>query len=91
MSKDPSKEKHKLRLLWKERRKKISLNSYEGYEDSFIKNFKKAVGTFKNKIIAGYNPINHEVNCLNLLNLEFHQHQKLRLGHHYLHFVIHLL
>lgn len=79
MSKDPSKEKHKLRLLWKERRKKISLNSYEGYEDSFIKNFKKAVGTFKNKIIAGYNPINHEVNCLNLLNFASKEGSKIAL------------
>ena len=53
MSKDSSKEKHKLRLLWKERRKNISLNSCDRYEKFFIKNFKKAVGTFKNKIIAG--------------------------------------
>jgi 5-formyltetrahydrofolate cyclo-ligase len=79
MSKDSSIEKHKLRSLWKERRKKISLNSQDGYEKSFIKNFKKAVGTFRNKIIAGYNPIDHEVNCLNLLNFASKEGSKIAL------------
>ena len=79
MSKDLSKEKHKLRLLWKEKRKKISLNSNEEYEKYFIKNFKKAVGNFRNKTIAGYNPINHEVNCLNLLNFASKKGSKIAL------------
>ncbi len=45
----------------------------------FHKNFKKAVGTFKNKIIAGYNPINHEVNCLKLLNFASKEGSKIAL------------
>ena len=79
MSKDQSKEKNKLRLLWKERRKNISLNFYDEYEKNFIKNFKKAVGSFRNKIIAGYNPINHEANCLNLLNFASNEGSKIAL------------
>ena len=79
MSKDQSKEKNKLRLLWKERRKNISLNFYDKYEKNFIKNFKKAVGSFRNKIIAGYNPINHEANCLNLLNFASNEGSKIAL------------
>jgi len=79
MSKDLSKEKNKLRLLWKERRREISLNSHDGYEKSFIINFKKAVGTFRDKIIAGYNPINHEANCLNLLNFASKEGSKIAL------------
>ena len=79
MSKDQAKEKNKLRLLWKERRKNISLNFYDKYEKNFIKNFKKAVGSFRNKIIAGYNPINHEANCLNLLNFASNEGSKIAL------------
>ena len=79
MSKDQAKEKNKLRLLWKERRKNISLNSRDRYEKFFIKNFKKAVGTFRNKIIAGYNPINDEVNCLSLLNFAANEGSKIAL------------
>tara|TARA_B100001113_G_C21067099_1_gene603917 strand:+ start:73 stop:651 length:579 start_codon:yes stop_codon:yes gene_type:complete len=79
MSKDQSKEKNKLRLLWKERRKNISLNFYDEYEKNFIKNFKKAVGSFRNKIIAGYNPINYEANCLNLLNFASNEGSKIAL------------
>ena len=51
MSKNAAKEKHKLRLLWQEKRRDISLNAQNKYEKSFIKNFKKAVGTFRDKII----------------------------------------
>ena len=79
MSKDQAKEKNKLRLLWKERRKNISLNFYDEYEKNFIKNFKKAVGSFRNKIIAGYNPINYEANCLNLLNFASNEGSKIAL------------
>tara|TARA_B100001079_G_C16190385_1_gene416934 strand:- start:86 stop:664 length:579 start_codon:yes stop_codon:yes gene_type:complete len=79
MSKDQSKEKNKLRLLWKERRKNISLNFYDEYEKNFIKNFKKAVGSFRNKIIAGYNPINYEANCLNLLSFASNEGSKIAL------------
>tara|TARA_B100000927_G_scaffold282088_1_gene268358 strand:+ start:73 stop:651 length:579 start_codon:yes stop_codon:yes gene_type:complete len=79
MSKDQSKEKNKLRLLWKERRKNISLNFYDEYEKNFIKNFKEAVGSFRNKIIAGYNPINYEANCLNLLNFASNEGSKIAL------------
>ena len=79
MSKDQAKEKNKLRLLWKERRKNISLNFYDEHEKNFIKNFKKAVGSFRNKIIAGYNPINHEANCLNLLNFASNEGSKIAL------------
>ena len=68
MSKDISREKDKLRLRWKEKRKKLYLSFSNEYEKYFLKNFKKAIGIFENKIIAGYNPINHEVDCLNLLN-----------------------
>tara|TARA_B100001057_G_scaffold32806_1_gene29747 strand:+ start:688 stop:1305 length:618 start_codon:yes stop_codon:yes gene_type:complete len=79
MSKNSSTEKHKLRLLWKERRKKIYLNYHDVYEKYFIKNFKKAVGTFRNKIIAGYNPINQEVDCLKLLNFASKEGSKIAL------------
>ena len=79
MSKDQAKEKNKLRLLWKERRKNISLNFYDEYEKNLIKNFKKAVGSFRNKIIAGYNPINYEANCLNLLNFASNEGSKIAL------------
>tara|TARA_B100000424_G_scaffold162619_1_gene124591 strand:+ start:1410 stop:2027 length:618 start_codon:yes stop_codon:yes gene_type:complete len=79
MSKDISREKDKLRLLWKEKRKKLSLNFTNDNEKYFIKNFKKAIGAFENKIIAGYNPINHEVDCLNLLNFASKQGSKIAL------------
>ena len=79
MSKNTAKEKHKLRLLWQEKRRDISLNAQNKYEKSFIKNFKKAVGTFRNKIIAGYNPINDEVNCLSLLNFALNEGSKIAL------------
>ena len=79
MSKDISLEKDKLRLLWKEKRKKLSLNFSNEYKKSFTKNFKKAIGIFENKIIAGYNPINHEVDCLNLLNFASKQGSKIAL------------
>ena len=79
MSKDISLEKNKLRLLWKEKRKKLSLNSSNEHKKYFIKNFKKAIGIFENKIIAGYNPINHEVDCLNLLNFASKQGSKIAL------------
>ena len=79
MSKDISREKDKLRLLWKEKRKKLSLNFSNEYKKFFIKNFKKAIGIFENKIIAGYNPINHEVDCLNLLNFASKQGSKIAL------------
>lgn len=79
MSKDISREKDKLRLLWKEKRKKLSLNFSNEYNKYFIKNFKKAIGIFENKIIAGYNPINHEVDCLNLLNFASKQGSKIAL------------
>ena len=79
MSEDISREKDKLRLLWKEKRKKLSLNFTKDYKKYFIKNFKKAIGTFENKIIAGYNPINHEVDCLNLLNFASKQGSKIAL------------
>ena len=79
MSEIPSREKHKLRLLWKERRKNIYLNSCDEFEKSFIINFKKAIGNFKNKIIAGYNPINYEANCLNLLNYASREGSKIAL------------
>ena len=79
MSKDISLEKDKLRLLWKEKRKKLSLNSSNEHKKYFIKNFKKAIGIFENKIIAGYNPINHEVDCINLLNFASKQGSKIAL------------
>ena len=79
MSKNAAKEKHKLRLLWQEKRRDISLNAQNKYEKSFIKNFKKAVGTFRDKIIAGYNPINDEVNCLSLLNFAANEGSKIAL------------
>ena len=79
MSKDISREKDKLRLLWKEKRKKLSLNFSNEYKKHFIKNFKKAIGIFENKIIAGYNPINHEVDCINLLNFASKQGSKIAL------------
>ena len=79
MSKDISLEKNKLRLLWKEKRKKLSFNFSNEYKKYFIKNFKKAIGIFENKIIAGYNPINHEVDCLNLLNFASKQGSKIAL------------
>lgn len=79
MSKDISLEKDKLRLLWKEKRKKLSLNFSNEYKKYFTKNFKKAIGIFENKIIAGYNPINHEVDCLNLLNFASKQGSKIAL------------
>ena len=79
MSKDISREKDKLRLLWKEKRKKLSLNFSNEYKKYFIKNFKKAISIFENKIIAGYNPINHEVDCLNLLNFASKQGSKIAL------------
>ena len=79
MSKDISREKDKLRLLWKEKRKKLYLSFSNEYEKYFIKNFKKAIGIFENKIIAGYNPINHEVDCLNLLNFASKQGSKIAL------------
>ena len=75
----PSLEKDKLRLLWKEKRKKLSLNFSNEYKKYFTKNFKKAIGIFENKIIAGYNPINHEVDCLNLLNFASKQGSKIAL------------
>ena len=79
MSKNAAKEKHKLRLLWQEKRRNISLNAHNKYKKSFIKSFKKAVGTFRNKTIAGYNPINHEVNCLSLLNFAANEGSKIAL------------
>ena len=79
MSKDISREKDKLRLLWKEKRKKLSLNFTNDNKKYFIKNFKKAIGAFENKIIAGYNPINYEVDCLNLLNFASKQGSKIAL------------
>ena len=79
MSKDISREKDKLRLLWKEKRKKLSLNFSNEYKKYFINNFKKAIGIFENKIIAGYNPINHEVDCINLLNFASKQGSKIAL------------
>ena len=79
MSKDISREKDKLRLLWKEKRKKLFLNFTNDNKKYFIKNFKKAIGAFENKIIAGYNPINHEVDCLNLLNFASKQGSKIAL------------
>ena len=50
MSEDISREKDKLRLLWKEKRKKLSLNFTNDNKKYFIKNFKKAIGAFENKI-----------------------------------------
>ena len=44
MSKDISREKDKLRLLWKEKRKKLFLNFTNDNKKYFIKNFKKAIG-----------------------------------------------
>ena len=79
MSKDISREKDKLRLLWKEKRKKLSLNFSNEYKKYFINNFKKAIGIFENKIIAGYNPINYEVDCINLLNFASKQGSKIAL------------
>ena len=79
MSKDISREKDKLRLLWKEKRKKLSLNFSNEYKKYFINNFKKAIGIFENKIIAGYNPINHEVDCINLLSFASKQGSKIAL------------
>ena len=67
MLKDSQKEKNELRSIWKVKRKKIFLDSSKDKDINFIKNFIKAVGCFRNKVIAGYNPINYETNCLNLL------------------------
>ena len=57
MFKDYQKEKNKLRSIWKLKRKEFFLDFSKDKDTSFIKNFIKAVGCFKNKVIAGYNPI----------------------------------
>ena len=50
MSKDISLEKNKLRLLWKEKRKKLSLNFSNEYKKYFIKNFFLAQNEISNFI-----------------------------------------
>ena len=79
MFKDYQKEKNKLRSIWKVKRKEFFLDFSKDKDTSFIKNFIKAVGCFKNKVIAGYNPINYETDCLNLLRYASKNGSKLAL------------
>ena len=62
-----SNEKNKLRAIWKIKRSELFYNSLENDKELFLENFISFAGDLKDKIVAGYNPIGSEVNCLGIL------------------------
>jgi len=63
-----SKEKNKLRSIWKTKRNELFCNSLNNNMELFLENFISLAGDLKGKIVAGYNPIGSEVNCLEILD-----------------------
>lgn len=64
---DYSKEKNRIRPFWKAKREKLFSNVSDHDNETFLKNFISISGNLKGKVIAGYNPIGSEVNCLEIL------------------------
>ena len=65
------KEKNKMRPIWKTKRDQLFLNSTDKDKDYFLKNFISTFNEIDGKIVAGYNPIGSEVNCLEILKYSF--------------------
>ena len=63
-----SKEKDKIRSIWKVKRKELFSNSSDLDNEFFLKNFISIAGQLNGKVIAGYNPLGSEVNCLEILS-----------------------
>ena len=63
-----SKEKDKIRSIWKVKRKELFSNSSDLDNEFFLKNFISIAGQLNGKVIAGYNPLCSEVNCLEILS-----------------------
>jgi len=65
------KEKNKIRPIWKTKRDQLFLNSTDKDKDYFLKNFISTFSELDGKVVAGYNPIGSEVNCLEILKYSF--------------------
>ena len=65
------KEKNKMRPIWKTKRDQLFLNSTDKDKDYFLKNFISTFSELDGKVVAGYNPIGSEVNCLEILKYSF--------------------
>ena len=65
------KEKNKMRPIWKTKRDQLFLNSTDKDKDYFLKNFISTFNELDGKVVAGYNPIGSEVNCLEILKYSF--------------------
>lgn len=65
------KEKNKIRPIWKTKRDQLFLNSTDKDKDYFLKNFISTFNELDGKVVAGYNPIGSEVNCLEILKYSF--------------------
>ena len=64
---DYSKEKNRIRPIWKAKREKFFSNASDYDTETFLKNFISIAGDLNGKIIGGYNPLGSEVNCLEIL------------------------
>ena len=65
------KEKNKMRPIWKTKRDQLFLNSTDKDKDYFLKNFISTFNELDGKVVAGYNSIGSEVNCLEILKYSF--------------------
>lgn len=65
------KEKNKIRPIWKTKRDQLFLNSTDKDKDYFLKNFISTFNELDGKVVAGYNPIGSEVNCIEILKYSF--------------------